>query len=60
MNWQRFVLPAAAGVLAWGVWTWSPLVLDPLGLGEFLFVGRFCLIVAALTAAEALFHKAAP
>jgi hypothetical protein len=29
-------------------------------LGEFLFVGRFCLIAAALTLAETMFRKAAP
>ncbi len=48
-----------AVLVAYGVWRWAPLLLDPLGLGEFLFLGRFCLIAAALTAAETVFNKVA-
>jgi hypothetical protein len=57
---MRFVLPVVASALAYGVWHWAPSMLDPLGLGEFLFVGRACLIAAVLTAAETIHRKVFP
>ena len=54
---MRYALTPVALLLAYAVWRWAPLLLDPLGLGEFLFVGRFCLIAAVLTAAETVFKK---
>ena len=48
-----------AVLVAYGVWRCATLLLDPLGLGEFLFLGRFYLIAAALTAAETVFNKVA-
>ena len=57
---MKFVLPVAATALAYATWHWAPIVLDPLGLGEFLFVGRACLIAAVLTAAETIHRKVSP
>ena len=57
---MKFVLPAIATALAYAVWHWAALLVDPMGLGEFLFVCRAGLIAAVLTAAEMLFHKVAP
>ena len=57
---MRFASPILAGAAAYAAWRWAPLLLDPLGLGEFLFVGRACLIAAVLTVAETLFHKVLP
>lgn len=57
---MKFVLPVAATALAYATWHWAPFVLDPLGLGEFLFVGRACLIAAVLTAAETIHRKVSP
>jgi len=51
--------PLVAALIAYAVWRWADVVLDPVGLGEFLFLGRFCLIAAALTAAETVFNKVA-
>jgi hypothetical protein len=56
----KFVLPIAACALAYAVWRWAPMLLDPLGLSEFLFVGRLCSILAALTAAESAYRKVLP
>jgi len=53
----RFVLPIAATALAYAAWRFAPMLLDPLGLSEFLFVGRLGLTVAALTGAETICHK---
>jgi hypothetical protein len=55
----RFLLPALAGVVAYAAWRWAPLLLDPLGLGEFLFIGRFCLIAATLKLTETIFQRVA-
>lgn len=55
---MRFALPLLAGAMAYAVWHWAALILSPLGLSEFLFVGRFCLIAAVLTAAEFIHRKA--
>lgn len=63
MNWWRLALPAAAAVLTGVVWYLSPALLDSVGLGEFVFLGRLCLIVLTLGAAEVAFsrlHKAEP
>ena len=54
---MRVVLPLVAELAAYAAWRWLPMVLDPLGLDEFLFVGRFCAVVGVLTAAETIFHK---
>jgi hypothetical protein len=56
----QFVLPVASSALAYAMWHWATLVLDPLGLGEFPFVGRACLIAAVLTAAETIHRKVSP
>ena len=55
---MRFALPLLATALAYAAWRWASLLLVPLGLSEFLFVGRACLIVAVLTAAEIIHRKA--
>ncbi len=57
---MKIAISLAATALAYGVWRLTPLVLDPLGLGEFLFVGRLCLILAALSAAETGCRKLLP
>lgn len=57
---MRFALPAATAVAAYAVWHWTPFLLDPLGLGEFLFVARFCLVIGLLTGAESAFHRIVP
>lgn len=57
---MKFALSIVAIALSYAVWRWTAMVLDPLGLSEFLFVGRAVLIVAVLTATEFAFHKVAP
>jgi hypothetical protein len=57
MNWRQLVFPVLAAVVAGAVWFWSPDLLDRVGLGEFLFVGRLCLIMLALTIAERIFSR---
>lgn len=57
---MRFALPLLAGAMAYAGWHWAGLIFSPLGLSEFLFVGRFCLIAAVLTAAEFIHRKALP
>ena len=60
--WQ-IALPAAAAVLTGVVWHLTPALLDAVDMGEFLFLGRLCLIVLTLGAAEIAFsrlHKAEP
>ncbi len=54
---MKSALVLIAAAVAYGVWHWAGMVLEPLGLGEFLFVGRFCLIVVALTVAERAFQR---
>jgi hypothetical protein len=54
---MRVVLPLVAGLAAYAAWRWLPIVLEPLGLDEFLFVGRFCAIVGVLTVTETIFQK---
>jgi hypothetical protein len=51
------VLPLVAALTAYAAWRWLPIVLEPLGLDEFLFVGRFCAVIGVLTAIETIFHK---
>jgi hypothetical protein len=63
MNVWRLALPTTATVLAGVVWYLTPALLDAVGLGEFLFLGRLCLIVLTLGAAEIAFsrlHRAEP
>jgi hypothetical protein len=43
---------AVAGLTVW----FSPLLLDPLGFGEFVFVGQLVLTVLALSVLEAVFR----
>ncbi len=57
---MRFALPVVAAALAYAAWRWASLVLDPIGLGEFLFIGRFCLVAAILTATETIYRKVLP
>ncbi len=54
---MKTALVLIAAAVAYGVWRWVGVMLEPLGLGEFLFVGRFCLIVVALTVAERAFQR---
>jgi len=54
---MKAALVLLAAAVAYGVWRWAAIVLEPLGLGEFLFVGRFCLIVVMLTVAEQVFQR---
>lgn len=54
---MRVVLPLVAALTAYAAWRWLPIVLEPLGLDEFLFVGRFCAVIGVLTAIETIFHK---
>ncbi len=54
---MKALFPLAAGLAAYAAWRWLPMVLAPLGLDEFLFVGRFCAVVGVLTAAETIFQK---
>ena len=57
---MRWALPIIAAAIAYAGWRWAPLLLDPIGLSEFLFVGRACLIAALLTATETIHRKAVP
>ena len=57
---MRWALPLIAVAIAYAGWRWAPLLLDPIGLGEFLFVGRACLIAALLTATETIHRKVVP
>ena len=54
---MKALFPLAAGLASYAAWRWLPMVLGPLGLDDFLFVGRFCAVVGVLTAAETIFHK---
>ena len=51
---MRFAFTIAAVALAYTAWRWTPPILDLLGLGEFLYIGRLGLILAALTGAESI------
>ncbi len=53
-------LAIVAAAVAYAAWRWASLLLDPLGLGEFLFIGRIGLIVGSLTAMEAIYRKVLP
>lgn len=51
------MLTAIAVALAAIVWWATPWLLDRLGLGEFVFVGRFCGVVLVLSALERVLHR---
>ena len=57
---MKVVLVLLAGALAFAVWRWASLVLDPLGLGAFWLIGRMIGILAVLTIAETIYHKVSP
>ena len=52
MNWRPPLLAACAVAAAAVAWWVAPMLLDPVGLGEFVFVGRFCSVILVLSAAE--------
>ena len=51
---MKLFLPVIIGLACYPVWLWTAALLDPLGLGEFLFVGRLCLTMALLSVIEVL------
>lgn len=57
---MKLFLPVAIGLACYPLWLWTPALLDPFGLGEFLFVARWCLIFALLSLAESLFKRYVP
>jgi len=57
---MRVLFSVAAAAAAYAAWRWTPIVLAPLGLDEFLFIGRFCAVVGVLTGAETIFRKVLP
>lgn len=57
---MKLFLPVVIGLVWYPLWLWTAALLDPFGLGEFLFVGRFCLTFALLSLAEALFKRYVP
>ena len=57
MNWSSPAQIVAAFFVA-GVVVWfSPLLLVPLGLGEFVILGQLCLAVLALSLLDLLFRR---
>lgn len=47
-------------VLAWTVWTWGGLLLEPLGLDLLDVPGRICLVFAVLGVADAALDRLLP
>ena len=44
---------AAAALVVWA----APLLLNPLGLGEFIFVGQICLVILTLSVLDIAFTR---
>jgi hypothetical protein len=57
MIWRSTAQILAAFVVA-AITVWfSPELLGPLGLGEFVFVGQLCFAILVLSGLEALFRR---
>jgi hypothetical protein len=58
--WHSTVLILIAFVIAGLVVWFGPMILGPLGLGEFVFVGQICFVILALSVLEAVFGRLSP
>jgi hypothetical protein len=57
MMWRSTVMIVLAFVAAWYAVSYSPLLLDWMGLGEFVFLGQLGLPIVILSVLELLFRR---
>jgi len=57
MIWRSTAMIVVAFVAAWNTVEYSPVLLDWLGLGEFVFLGQLGLPILVLSVLEMLFRR---